>query len=169
MQPNITKSAMVDGLLIGLLLSVKFILSAQKLSFLALLALLISVFIIVALFRMAIRFRETQCNGVIKYRQAFHYVFLVYFYGSIISSFVLLIYTSFIDTNFLNLQFDILMKTYENLKIVIDDKSFKILESIYTVPAPYALLNVFAGMLGGLFWGLILAAFVKKEKSIFEK
>ena len=47
MQQNITKSAKFNGLIVGVLLSLKFILSAQKLNFMAFLALFISIFIIV--------------------------------------------------------------------------------------------------------------------------
>ncbi len=169
MQQNITKSAKFNGLIVGVLLSLKFILSAQKLNFMAFLALFISIFIIVALYRMAIRFRDSECGGSIKYKQALLYIFLIYVFGSIISAFVILLYTSFIDKSFLGLQFNVFMKIYDSWKMSFDDKSFKALEYLYTVPAPYALLNVFAGLFSGGFWGLILAGFIKKEKSIFEE
>jgi len=169
MQQNITKSAKFNGLIVGVLLSLKFILSAQKSNLFAFLALFISILIIVALYRMAIRFRDLEGGGTIKYKQALLYIFLIYVFGSIISSFVVLLYTSFIDKSYLGLQFNVLMKIYDSWKITFDDKSFKALEYLYTVPAPYALLNVFAGIIGGGFWGLILAGFVKKEKNIFEE
>lgn len=167
MQPNITKSAMLNGLYMGLLLSLKFIFSSQKLNLFGIIALFISIFIVFLLYRKSIHFRDTECDGVIKYGQAFSYIFLIYFFGSIISSFVALIYTSMIDTNLLNTMLNFSLKMYESFKFTIDDKTYKMYETIYK-PAPFALLNIVASMFTGAFWGLILAAFVKKDKGIFE-
>ena len=168
MQQNITKSAKFNGLIVGVLLSLKFILSAQKSNLLAFLALFISIFIVVALYRMAIRFRDLEAGGTIKYKQALLNIFLINVFGSIISAFVMLLYTSFIDKNYLSTLLDALLKTYDSFKFPIDDKSYKFLEIIYK-PAPFAIMNVVSGLFVGGFWGLILAGFVKKEKSIFEE
>lgn len=168
MQQNITKSAKFNGLIVGVLLSLKFILSVQKFNFLTFLALFISVFIIVALYRMAIRFRDFDNGGTITYKQALLHIFLIYVFGSIISSFVILIYTTFVNPNYLSTLLDMLLKTYDSFKFPIDDKSYKFLEMIYK-PAPFAIMNVISSLFVGGFWGLILAGFVKKEKSIFEK
>lgn len=159
---------MLNGLIVGMLLSLKFIFSAQKSDILGTLALLISALIILVLYNMAIRFRDMHFGGIIKYSQAYNFIFQVYLFGSIISSFVVLIYTSFIDTNYLAYMQDILLKMYDSYKFPIDDKTFKFLETIYK-PAPFSLLNVFSSMIVGIFWGLILAIFVKKEKTIFEE
>jgi len=168
MQPNITKSAMLNGLIVGVLLSLKFIFSAQKFNIFGLLAVFISVLIVFVLYRMSTHFRDTECSGTIKYGHAFNYIFLVYFFGSLISSFVILGYTSFFDTNYLASMLDVLLKMYDSFKFPVDDKTIKILETIYK-PAPFSLLNVFSSMIVGVFWGLILAALVKKEKRIFEE
>jgi len=168
MQPNITKSAMLNGPIVGILLSLKFIFSAQKSDILATLALFISALIILVLYKMAIRFRDTHFEGTIKYSQAYNFLFQTYLFGSIISSFVVLIYTSFIDTNYLAYLLDVLLKMYDSYKFSIDDKTLKVLETIYK-PAPFSLFNIFSSMIVGIFWGLILAAFVKKEKTIFEE
>jgi len=168
MQPNILKSSLNNFHIVGLLLSVKFILSAQKNSFLASFAIIISVFIIFVLYRMAIHLCNTEFKGLIKYGQAFGYIFLIYFFGSIVSSIVIWIYTSFIDKNFLGITLETIFKMYENLQIPLDKKTNELFETVYK-PAPYSFLNIFFSMIAGAFWGLILAAFVRKEKTIFEK
>ena len=168
MQQNITKSAMLNGLIIGCFLSIKFILSAQKGSFLPLMAFAISISIIFILYNTAIRFRDTICEGVIEYRQAYTYIFKIYVYGSIISSLTMLIYTRFFDTSFLDLLLNQNLKFYESFHLKMDNSSVEVLSTIYR-PAPFALLNLIGSVIVGGFWGLILANFVKKEKSIFDE
>ena len=168
MQPNIVKSALYNFHIIGLLLSLKFILSAQKYEVFASFAIIISIFIIYFLYRMSVHFRDTEFIGKINYGQAFRYLFLIYFFGSIVASIVMMIYTAFIDIHFLDSLLDITLKMYERFKIPLDDKTIKAFEYIYK-PVQYSLLNVFFSIIGGTFWGLILAGMVKKDKSIFEE
>jgi hypothetical protein len=59
------------------------------------------------------------------------------------------------------------MKLYDSYKFPVDDKTYAVLQTIYK-PVPFGMINVFFSMIAGVFWGLILAAFVKREKSIFE-
>lgn len=158
---------MTNGLIVGGLISLKFVLSASKIGFLVPIAFIISVLSVFALFYFAKRFRDTECAGVISYGYSFRYIFLVYFYGSIVSSLVILLYTNFIDQNFLASMLNDALKMYDAFNIPIDDQAYDAIEMIYK-PAPFALLNVFASIFGAAFWGLILAAFVKKDKSIFE-
>lgn len=168
MQPNIFRSSMHNGLILGVLLSLKFLFSTPNNSVLSFVALLISILIVFALYKLAIRFRENECGGIIKYGQAFKYIFQVYFFGTIIASLVILIYTRFFNPGYLEFTLNSLLKMYDNFKFPIDDTTHKLMETLYK-PAPYALLNIFSSMFVGAFWGLILASFVKKEKSIFEK
>jgi len=59
------------------------------------------------------------------------------------------------------------LKVYDSINFPIDDNVSSLMETIYK-PAPFALLNLFSSAIVAAFWGLILAAFVKKDKSIFE-
>ena len=168
MQPNITKSALYNFHIIGLFLSVKFILTTLKYEVSQLFAIFISVYIIFFLYRMAINFRDTEFKGRMNYGQAFKYIFLIYLFGSVISSIVMLIYTSFIDKHFLDLLLDSTLKMYEQFKFPLDNKTISLYEHTYK-PIQYSLLNIFLSSIVGTFWSLILAGFVKKEKSIFEE
>jgi hypothetical protein len=168
MQPNIFKSALHNFHIVGLLLSLKFILTAQKYGIFASFAIIISILLVFVLYLMSVHFRDTECKGTIKYGQAFLYIFLIYFFGSIVSSIVMIIYTSYIDTNYLGSLLDVMLKLYDSIKMPIADKYTTVLQSLYK-PVPFSLLNVFSSVFSAAFWGLILAAFVRREKSLFKE
>ncbi|MEI6752048.1 MAG: DUF4199 domain-containing protein [Paludibacter sp.] len=167
MQNRIVKSALQNFHFFGLLLSAKFLLSTQKYGILVFMSLLISVFIIFGLYRISVRFRDTECGGSIKFFHAFLYIFVLYLFGTIISSIVIFIYTQFINKDFLDLSLSVIMKTYESLKIHIDNQTYSVIERLFK-PLPYSLLNIFAGLFTATFWSLILAGFVKMDKNIFD-
>jgi len=167
MEQNATKSAMQNGLIAGALTSISFLLAAIKIPVLSSLTIFISIGIVVFLYMSAKRFRDINNGGVFTFGQAFSYVFRVYMYGALIGSLVMLIYAS-LNNNFLGLMLNDTMLIYEKFNIPVDEKVYDMLEMILK-PAPYALINLFGKLFGGLFWGLVLAAFLKKEKSIFEQ
>ena len=84
MQQNTNKTAMVNGLIIGAMLSIKFLLSSTKIGILAFIGFAISILIVFALYKFAINHRDKEREGFIKYWEAFFYVFQMYLYGSII-------------------------------------------------------------------------------------
>ena len=172
MQKKIAKSAMQNGLIMGGLLSLKFLFSTQKNELLLFLSLALSALIIVVLYTTAIRFRKNECDGAIQYGQAFSYIFKIYIYGSIIASLVILIYTKFIDPAFLetllNQSLIFSKKLSELLNIKTDESAINITTAFYK-PASFALVNIFMSIIAGAFWGVILAAFVKKDKDIFSQ
>ena len=116
---------------------------------------------------MTIKFRETEFGGEIKYGQAFKHVFLLYLYGAIISTLVILVYTKYLNKSYLEETLNYVLKVYDSFKIPIDDKTNNAIESVFK-PMPYAFGNLFGSLFTGAFWGLILAAFIKKEKNIFQ-
>ncbi|ADQ78369.1 hypothetical protein Palpr_0207 [Paludibacter propionicigenes WB4] len=164
MQPNIAKSALHNFHFIGLLLSAKFILSTQRYEILAMIAIFISVMVIFMLFRTSLHFRETECEGFISYWKAFRYIFLIYLFGSVVMSMVVLIYTSLIDTKYLAYMLDTILKAYESMNLSIDNNTHKAMQIIYT-PIPFSILNIFASAFAGAFWALIMAFFVRKKSN----
>jgi len=168
MEQNSEKSSVLNGLLyLGGLISLKFLLSAPKIGFLNVIAFFISVLILFLLYKFAIQYRENNRNGVISYGKAFSFMFRIYFYGSIISAFIMLIYTSFINKDYFASLMNDVLKMYETMGITIDDRTYGVIETFYQ-PIPMFFLNILSGAIAAAFWSLIVAAFVKKEKSIFE-
>jgi len=166
MTQNFNKSAMQNGLIAGALIALKFLFTAIKIPVLSSLTILISVGIVVFLFYAAKRFRTAENGDLFTFGQAYSYVFRVYFYGAVIGSLVMLIYT-LINVDFLAVILNDTLMIYEKMNIPIDDSSYEMVSSIFK-PAPYALLNLFGSAIVAAFWGLILGLFLKKEKSIFE-
>ena len=168
MQKNITKSAMHSGLIMGLLFSVNFLFSIAKIPVLQFLTYIIAGFILVGMHKMSVRYRDMECDGAISYGKAFLFILLTFFYAALISTVVKFVYFQFIKPSYLELMFQETMKMMEMLKIPMDDAAIKQMEGLLK-PASFSLIFIWTNIVMGSFVGLIMAAFVKKEKSIFEE
>ncbi|NDV47102.1 DUF4199 domain-containing protein [Paludibacter sp. 221] len=165
MQINVMKSAMKSGLILGVLFSINFFLMSAN--FILGVGLVMAI-IIVATYRVTIQFRDKECGGYINYGRALLFILLSFFYASLISAVIKLIYLQFINTNFLpNLHNEVLL-FWESANIPIDETLEETANSIFK-PASFSMYLIWMNMSGGTFIGLIMAAFVKKEKSIFEE
>lgn len=161
MNKEIKNSAKANGLIIGTLLSIKFLLSASDNYFLLAIASILSFTIIVIIYGFAIKFRDTQNGGKFEFGEAYGYIFQTYFYGTILSSLVILIYCQFFDQLFLQNQITLSLANYEKMNIQIDNEAKTVLISLFK-PAFYSFGNIIAGAIIGAFWALILAYFAKK-------
>jgi hypothetical protein len=148
------------------MIAVKFLITALKIPVLSSFSVFLSIGIIVFLYIATKKFRDAQTDQSMTYNQAFGYIFRVYIYGSVIGSLVMLFY-ALLNADFLGVMLNDTLMIYEKMNINIDDKTYDILNAVFK-PAPYALFNIFGSALVAAFWSLILALFLKKEKSIFE-
>lgn len=167
MDQNSNKSAIQNGLIAGAMIAVKFLITALKIPVLSSFSVFLSIGIIVFLYLATKKFRDAQTDQSMTYNQAFGYIFRVYIYGAVIGSLVMLIY-ALLNADFLGVMLNDTLMIYEKMNINIDDKTYDILNAVFK-PAPYALFNVFGSVIVAAFWSLILALFLKKEKSIFEE
>ena len=167
MQPSVTKSAMFNGLIMGVIFSINFLFSVSKITSLLLLTNLLAIFIIIGIYRMAIRFRDTECKGYITYWKAFSLILLTFFFAALISSVVKYIYFQFINPDYLDQMFQETMKLLNSMKFTVTETMIDQTKSMLK-PATYTLVFIWTNVFMGLIVGLIMAAFVKKEKTIFE-
>lgn len=167
MQPNIVKSAMLNGLIMGVLFSLNFLLSVSQNTFLSLLSYVVFAAILVGTYRFALRFRDTECGGFISYGRAFSFVLLLFFFAALISSIVKYVYFQYINPAYLENLINESMKAIEMMKIPVDDAAYENVEKMMK-PASFSLQYLWVNVFAGTFVGLIMAAFIKKEKSIFE-
>lgn len=168
MQPNILKSAMLNGLIMGVIFSLNFLLSISKVPSLTLLSYVVVTFILVGMYRLTVRFRDVDCEGVITYGKAYSFILLTFFFAAIISSVVKFVYFKYINPTYLDQLLQESMKALENLRFPIDEAAYLQMGNMMK-PASFTLQYIWLNVLMGSFVGLIMAAFIKKEKSIFEK
>lgn len=168
MQQNISKSAMHGGLVLGVLFSLNFLLSITKIASLVLLTYIIAIFIVIVMYKMSVRFREKDCEGSISYSRALIYVQLTFFYAALISTIVKFTYFQFINTTYLETMFQDTMKAMEIMKFPMDDASISQVQSMLK-PATFSIIYIITNLIMGTIVGLIMAAFVKKEKNIFSQ
>jgi len=167
MQQNIVKSAMINGLIMGVIFSFNFLIALPKSSIMALLSMAITCIIVVMMYRMAVKFRDNECEGIISYGKSLWYIILTFFFASLIVAIVKFFYVQFINKEFLDNLLQESFKLIESLKIPIDEDMYSQLEKMMS-PIGFAAQTIWSIVLYGVILGLILAFFVKKEKSIFE-
>ena len=172
MQSNILKSAMSHGLILGVLFSVNFLLGITGNAWLKLLSNFVMVAILVAVYKMSVRFRDNDCKGVITYGKAFSLIVLMFFFAAIISSLVKYIYFQFINPDYLEnlLQQSLLMYEAFLSKLPLSMSTEEIYENMGTIitPISFSLQYIWANVFAGVFVGLIMAGFVKKDKGLFD-
>lgn len=168
MQQNISKSAMHGGLILGVLFSLNFLLSITKITSLALLTYVIAIFIVIVMYKLSVRFRDKDCEGAITYSRALIYVQFTFFFAALISTIVKFTYFQFINTTYLETMFQETMKAMEMMKFPMDDASVSQVQSMLK-PATFSMIYIFTNLFLGTIVGLIMAAFVKKDKDIFSQ
>ncbi|MDD3078256.1 MAG: DUF4199 domain-containing protein [Paludibacter sp.] len=169
MLEKLKNSTTINGILyVGGLLSLKFLFSVINNPLLTILSLLISVAVIFVLYKVATNYRIHQLNDEMSYGGAFRYCFQLYFFGSIIYTLVFFIYTTFINKNYFQVMMDAILQMYDKMNIKVEDNIYDLLNTMYQ-PIPMAFLSLLGAAVSAAFWAFIIAFFVKKEKSIFDK
>jgi hypothetical protein len=117
---------------------------------------------------MSIRFRDVECAGTINYWKAFSFVLLTFFYASLISAVVKYIYFQYINPGYLDLLLKESIKAAQMLKFNINNDDFAKMSS-FLKPAGFSIQYIWVDVFVGSILGLMMASFVKKDESIFEK
>ena len=158
---------MQNGLILGGIFSLNFLLSTSKSSPLIFLTYFIAFFIVTIIYRFSIKFRNVEYEGIITYGRAFTYIILLFFYAALISTVVKYIFFRFVNPGYLETMFQDTMKMMETLKFPMTSAEIDQTESMFK-PLSFSLLYIWSDVIMGTFVALIMAAFVKKNKSIFE-
>ena len=162
---NMMNAAMKSGLTLGLLFTLNFLISLTGVPFIRI---IVFAAILYMTFRITVRYRDTSANSYLSYGQSFIFIFFSFFFAALISAFVKFIYFQFINTEYLDEIFNQSMNILQSANFPMMDEMESSLQSVLK-PAPYALYSLFGNMLGGVFAGLIISAFTKKEKGIFDE
>jgi len=169
MTKNSSNSPLINGFLyVGGLLALQFLISTFQIGWLNSLSFFaITAFIVYLLYKVTANYREEYCDGAISYGNALWFIFRICIFGTAISAFVIFIYCQFINTELLEqaaeVAVDIVIPMYKQYGIDINEETLSI------TPFKVASVWMFVGIFPSLFWALIIAAFVKKDKSIFSE
>ena len=167
MLSKISASAMKYGLILGVYFALNFLFSVSGNTFLALFSNVILVLSILFVYRYTVKFRETENDGVISYRNAFFYILMLHFFGSILSGAVVLIYNKFINPGFLTAMINdpSMQKSIEILKTVMKFSDSQVQQSLDMImnPVSYTLQYIWGNTVVGAFIGLVLAFAIKKS------
>jgi len=159
---------MFNGIIMGVIFSVNFLFSVSKIALLITFTNILAVLIVVLIYRLSIKFRDTECEGFITYGKALLYILYSFFFAALISSVVKYIYFQYINPPYLESVFQETMKMLTSMKYPITDAVEAQTRNMLK-PASYTLIYIWVNVFMGLIVGLIMAAFIKKEKSIFKE
>lgn len=168
MQSTIINTTMRYGLVLGVLFTLNFLLAIPGNITLALLSYVITGLIIYFTYRYAIQYRDKECGGFISFRRGFTFVFLLYFFASLISSFVKYFFLKFANTTFLEDTYNQSVLMLEQLLPAVTDEMYEALE-ILTNPQGYTMMGAWTNILLSVVMGIIIAAIVKRTPSPFDK
>ncbi len=158
---------MINGLILGTLFSVNFLMSASGLAFMSLLSLVLMVVIVFVMFKLVVKFRDTESDAVISYRVSFSYILLSFFFASLISSAVKFVFFKYIQPDYLEQAMEQSYQLLETMKMPNMDEALEQMDEMMK-PANMALQFIWLNTFMGVVVALVMSAFVKKEKSIFE-
>ncbi len=178
MQNNIFKTTMNNGLVLGVLFFVNFLLSTASNAWIGLITYLITIVIVIFTYKKSIRYRDVDCKGHIKYGTVFSFVVLSFLFASLVTAILKIIYLKYINTDFLpNLyeqmlaQIDANQALFEGLldrfNAPLDDDFYEKIEKMMN-PVSYAIQTIWVNILYGGLLGAILGFIVMKKESIFD-
>lgn len=175
MYTTIYKISMRNGLFMGVLFSLNFLVSTFRNPVLMLLTYVLIAIIIGASYKLTVAFRDRENGGFITYWKAVYFVVLIFLFAGLISAVFKLIYTMFINPEYLSVLFEEGIRQleqnralFESLNMPMDEEYYDTLERQFK-PAPYAFQTIWANLLGGGLLGLIIGAIVRRQKGIFDQ
>lgn len=174
MQANLFTITMRNGLLLGILFSFNFLLGTSSNLALVLLTYVVLVLIIYLSFRTAKSYRERHLGGYMRYWQGFNFIVMSFFFAGIISAIFKMIYTRYLNPDFLPALFEQSMVQMENnralfesFNITMDEAYIDQVERQFK-PTAYALQSIWINVFFGVILGLLLSGFVQKKKGLFD-
>lgn len=166
---------MFNGLIMGVLFSLNFLCSTSKSVLPLILSYLLIITIIVVLYRMAVKYRDAENGGYISYWNVFNFTVLTFFFAAIISTIFKIIYTRYIDTEYLPnalqeslKQIELNKSLFEKLKVPMDENYYDELEKQFQ-PVRFSIQTIWMNVFSGVIVGFILGGFVRKNKGLFDE
>jgi hypothetical protein len=174
MEQNIFKIAMSRGLVLGLLFTANFLLTAAGNPILVILTWVMMILILVATYKYTRSYRDQYHGGFIGYWSVVGFITLSFMFGGVVAAVFKLAYTQIIDTDYLNLLFEEAMIQVETNRALlerfmpIDENYINQVEKQFS-PAPFALQSIWMNLIWGVLTGLVMGIFIKKKRGLFDE
>ena len=161
---------MLFGVELGIWFGLNFILSAYAVNhtWAGFVTWFVTFYIIYGLYRSAVHFKETECEGKITYGQCLSYIMWLVFFASLVSAAIKVCYLKWGDASYLNALYNQSLQTLDQLKLSQTDEERQLLTdgmALMLQPARFSLCYILIDLWEGLVVGLILSAFVSRRKT----
>jgi len=161
---------MLFGVELGIWFAVNFILSAFAVhhTWAGFLTWFITFYIIWGIYRSAIHFKETECEGKITYGQCLSYILWLVFFASLVSAAIKVCYLKWGDSSYLGYLYNQSMLTIDQMNLSKTDEERQLLTdslSLMLQPARFSLCYILIDLWEGLVVSLLLSAFVSRRKT----
>lgn len=167
----IYKSAMIYGLFVGIALVVlsllTYIMGVIKPPFWV--SLIQYLIIVAGIVYGTIKFRDEELGGEISYSKALGFGVLICVFAAIVSGLYMIIFMTVIDPEFMNKMMAVIEEEY--IKAGLSEEQIEAamgMVSKMQSPVILAITNIVGFAFMGTIFSLVTAAFLKKEKSIFD-
>lgn len=168
MTSSIFKSSMIYGLFMGILFAANFFISLPQGIIFRFLSFLIIILSVYAMYRFSVKYRDNECGGYISYGKSFSFILLTFFFASIISSIFKFFYFQFINPDYLTNLLQESLKIIDSMQLPVNEEFYDQMEKMMK-PITYSLQSIWVDVFLGIILGLIMSAFIKKDKNIFEQ
>lgn len=169
MQSNDIKPAMQYGLITGVLFSLNFLLSVAGNPYAGALSNVISILIPIVVYQLTVRFRTTECDGILSYYGAFRFILRLFIYGSLISAMTKYIYLKFINPECSDMLYEHSMQLFTQImKTPVGKEEQEALKEMYS-PVNYTLVLSIGDYIAGVIVALIMAFFIKRDTNTGNK
>lgn len=164
--------AMRYGIIVGFCMALDFMFSAGE-GWTKYISYFIEAYLLIQTFRMGVIYKMQEKGGEIGFGEAWKYIFLLFFYGSLIAAAIRIIYLMWINPDFLDTLKDTFLTTFNELveqgKIAGAENADQqaLLDSVIGNlfrPASYSMFFIVFDLMLGAFLGVIYAAFLSSKK-----
>ena len=164
------RHAMNWGLLLGLVFSLGYWLCTfPALAWIQYIFFPIEIFII---YRLTVHCRETECNGTMSYGQSLWYIVQLVMYASLILALFVYLHCKVLNPDYIAEQLAVVETVMETMPQFEDDaESFQAMTDMFGMvitPLNMAIAQLWVRLMEALFVGLILSAFIKRDKTPFD-
>ena len=154
---------MIAGLTLGVAFGLNFILNSAGTIITTLLSYLLILLILYMTYAYTCHYRDNAREGQISYLQSLAYIITLYFYASIISAFIKVIYLQWINTDLIGNILNESVTLLEQFEFSDIDQYKQQMTQMLT-PINFSIHFIWFDTFIGLIVGLIMSAFTSKNK-----